>query len=72
VNVAPFGTLRHPSDECALLEPFVAQGKAVFGVEYTGDPAVYCPALNALCYPWLEKDIDLDASRVDCQTFGGR
>lgn len=55
--------------ECDDLLPFIEQGKAVFGVEYSGDPAVYCPALNALCYSWLGKNIELDAARLDCQTF---
>lgn len=54
-------------DECAALLPFVADGKAVFGVEYTGDPDVYCPPLNALGYSWLAKHLDLDAWRIDCR-----
>lgn len=54
-------------DECALLQPFVARGKAVFGVEYEGDPATFCPPLNALDYSWLKKNLDLDAWRVDCR-----
>jgi hypothetical protein len=53
--------------ECSLLAPFVARGRAVFGVEYTGDPAVFCPPLNALGYSWLKKRIELDAWRIDCR-----
>lgn len=53
-------------DECAALAPFVAAGKAVFGVEYTGDPAVFCPPLQALGYSWLKKQLDLGAWRIDC------
>ena len=53
--------------ECDLLAPFVAQGKAVFGVEYTGDPTVFCPPLQARGYSWLKKRIDLDAWRIDCR-----
>lgn len=53
-------------DECDALAPFVAAGKAVFGVEYTGDPAVFCPPLTAMGYSWLKKNLDLDAWRVDC------
>lgn len=53
-------------DECAALAPFVAAGKAVFGVEYTGDPAQFCPPLNALGYSWLKKELDLGPWRIDC------
>ena len=54
-------------DECDTLAPFVERGKAVFGVEYQGDPAVFCPVLNALEYSWLKKNLDLDAFRIDCR-----
>ena len=30
-------------NECDLLTPFIQAGKAVFGVEYSGDPADFCP-----------------------------
>jgi len=53
--------------ECELLEPFVERGRAVFGVEYVGDPAVFCPPLNALGYSWLKKQLDLGPWRVDCR-----
>ena len=53
--------------ECELLEPFVARGRAVFGVEYVGDPAVFCPPLNAMGYSWLKKQLDLGPWRVDCR-----
>ena len=54
-------------DECERLSPFVAVGKAVFGVEYQGDPAVFCPAINALQFSWLKKEEDLFAlPRLDC------
>jgi len=53
--------------ECGLLAPFAARGRAVFGVEYVGDPAVFCPPLNALGYSWLKKRIDLGAWRIDCR-----
>ena len=57
--------------ECDLLAPFVARGKAVFGVEYRGDPEVFCPPLEARGYSWLEKRIDLDAWRIDCRDVTG-
>jgi hypothetical protein len=53
-------------DECDLLDPFVAAGKAVFGVEYTGDTATFCPVANAKGFSWLKKNLDLDAWRIDC------
>jgi hypothetical protein len=54
-------------DECDLLAPFIERGKAVFGVEYVGNPANFCPPLNALDYSWLKKNLDLDAFRIDCR-----
>jgi hypothetical protein len=54
-------------DECETLLPFVQQGKAVFGVEYEGDPEIFCPELNALDYDWLQKSLDLDAWRLACR-----
>jgi len=55
--------------ECDLLQPFIDAGKAVFGVEYSGDEAVFCPYFNALGYSWLKKDLDLGAWRIDCHDF---
>jgi hypothetical protein len=54
-------------EECDLLDPFVAAGKAVFGVEYTGNPATFCPVANARGFSWLKKNPELDAWRIDCQ-----
>ena len=54
-------------DECERLLPFVLAGKAVFGVEYAGDPAEFCPAVNALNFDWLHKRLDLDVWRVACR-----
>ncbi|MEX1311304.1 MAG: endo alpha-1,4 polygalactosaminidase [Candidatus Sulfomarinibacteraceae bacterium] len=53
--------------ECHLLRPFIDAGKAVFGVEYTGDHLVFCPYFNALEYSWLKKELDLGAWRIDCR-----
>ncbi len=52
--------------ECDLLQPFIDAGKAVFGVEYSGDETVFCPYFNALGYSWLKKDLDLGVWRIDC------
>jgi hypothetical protein len=53
-------------DECDKLLPFVAAGKAVFGVEYQGDPSVFCPQANAMGYSWMLKHPDLDAYQQPC------
>jgi len=55
--------------ECGLLQPFIDSGKAVFGVEYTGNELVFCPYFNALDYSWLKKNIELDAWRIDCHSI---
>ncbi len=54
-------------DECEALRPFTQAGKAVFGVEYEGDPAEFCPVMNELDFDWLFKRLDLDAWRVACR-----
>lgn len=53
-------------DECDLLEPFVAAGKAVFGVEYELEPHEFCDAANAAGYSFQQKNWDLDPWRFDC------
>ncbi len=54
-------------EECDLLLPFVQAGKAVFGVEYEGDDAEFCPYFNQLNFDWLKKRWDLDAWRIGCR-----
>ncbi|MCB1771266.1 MAG: endo alpha-1,4 polygalactosaminidase [Candidatus Competibacteraceae bacterium] len=54
-------------NECDRLIPFIAAGKAVFGVEYRGSPDVFCPQANAMNFDWLKKRPDLDAWRVSCR-----
>ena len=53
--------------ECDLLSPFVAAGKAVFGVEYSLDPADFCPQANAMDLDFLSKQRELDAWRQACR-----
>ena len=48
-------------DECELLLPFVDAGKAVFGVEYAGDRAEYCPRAIAMGFSWLSKTAEIGA-----------
>jgi hypothetical protein len=54
-------------DECERLLPFIAAGKAVFGVEYDGDPAEFCPRANGMNFDWLFKNLELDAWRISCR-----
>ncbi|MEW5873083.1 MAG: endo alpha-1,4 polygalactosaminidase [Chloroflexota bacterium] len=54
-------------EECDLLLPFVQAGKPVFGIEYQGDPAVFCPPANALDFDFLKKHLALDAWRIACR-----
>jgi hypothetical protein len=53
--------------ECEKLLPFIESGKAVFGVEYTGELNNFCSAANAMNFDWLKKHIDLDAWRAPCR-----
>ncbi len=53
--------------ECRRLKPFVAAGKAVFGVEYDMDTTEFCPEANALNFNFLKKRLALRAWRVACR-----
>lgn len=57
----------HELNECHHLQPFVRAGKAVFGIEYLGDPGTVCLAMNALNFDWLMKKRELDDYRVACR-----
>lgn len=54
-------------DECSAYNSFIGAGKAVFGVEYSGDPAVFCPLANAADFDWLKKEPELGAERIACR-----
>ena len=54
-------------NECGYLKPFIDAGKPVFALQYSGDPAVYCPKLNALNFDGLFKKVALDAYRLPCR-----
>ena len=56
-------------NECSALAPFVAAGKAVFGVEYDLEPSQFCTQMNAANYSFLKKNRDLDAWRYDCRDY---
>lgn len=53
-------------DECDLLLPFIQADKAVFGVEYEGELADFCPQAMANHFSWLLKDWDLGPERMAC------
>jgi hypothetical protein len=53
-------------DECALLEPFVAAGKAVFHVEYEEPKASFCPHSRALRLSSMRKELELGVWRSPC------
>jgi hypothetical protein len=48
-------------DECGLLLPFVDEGKAVFGVEYSLPRSAFCDEADALGLSWLRKRQSLGA-----------
>jgi hypothetical protein len=54
-------------NECNLLLPFIQAGKPVFGIEYQGDPASFCPQANSMNFDTLVKNLDLDAWRLACR-----
>lgn len=53
--------------ECGVYSAFTGLNKAVFGVEYNSDPAVFCPQANAANMDFLKKNLRLDAARVACR-----
>jgi len=54
-------------NECEMLLPFIQAGKPVFGIEYQGDPAGFCPQANAMNFDFLKKRLELDAWRIACR-----
>lgn len=53
--------------ECDTLTPFIDAHKAVFEVEYQGNPADFCPQANMMNFNSLKKHLSLDAYRVACR-----
>ncbi|MGW0029811.1 endo alpha-1,4 polygalactosaminidase [Streptomyces sp. NPDC003314] len=53
-------------DECGLLEPFIAAGKAVFHVEYEEAPSRFCPRSRSLRLSSMLKNPELDVWRKPC------
>lgn len=54
-------------NECGAYSAFTGLNKAVFGVEYELDPAVFCPKANAENFDFLKKNLSLDAARLSCR-----
>ena len=52
--------------ECAMLQPFIAAGKAVFNAEYTMDTSSFCAQAKAQGISAIRKNLDLDATRQAC------
>lgn len=52
--------------ECDRMMPFIRANKAVFQVEYVGDPAMFCSKARARTFSTLKKHLALGAWRVAC------
>ncbi len=48
-------------------DQFVAAGKPVLGVEYSGKTGTFCPKANAANFNWLKKKLNLGSYRVACR-----
>lgn len=57
----------HQYDECGLLLPFAAAGKAVMQIEYSGTKAKICPPANARNFNAIKKRLNLKAFRSACR-----
>lgn len=49
-----------------MTTPFVTAGKPVLNIEYSGDPANFCPTAKSLGLLSQKKNLDLDAWRIVC------
>jgi hypothetical protein len=57
----------HQYHECDRLDRFVADGKAVFGVEYKLPRSAFCPQSNAHDFNFLKKRLGLGPWRRPCR-----
>jgi hypothetical protein len=57
-------------EECRRYQAFVDGGKAVFAVEYDGNPAEFCPAAAERGFSAILKQLDVGVPRVACPTGG--
>jgi hypothetical protein len=57
-------------NECsAYTSTFVQQDKAVFGAEYQGNPAVFCPKANQMKLSFQKKTLALKQWRIGCENY---
>ncbi|WP_020405380.1 endo alpha-1,4 polygalactosaminidase [Hahella ganghwensis] len=56
-------------NECEAYSVFTNADKAVFGVEYQGDPANFCARAKQLNLQWMKKKLDLYAWRQGCEDY---
>jgi len=56
-------------EECSMLQPFLDNNKAVFGVEYTMKVEDYCSETNDMDMDWLAKNWDLDSCVYACRDY---
>ena len=56
-------------NECEGYSAFTSSGKAVFGVEYSGNADIFCPEANAMSLFWLKKKTALGAWRIGCEAY---
>lgn len=54
-------------NECQYMDPFIAAGKPVFSLNYSGNTATVCSQLNARNFDALFKNVDLGAYRLPCR-----
>jgi hypothetical protein len=57
----------HQYDECDLLLPFSAAGKAVMQIEYQGNKRKFCPGANERNFNAVKKRLNLKAWRSACR-----
>jgi hypothetical protein len=56
--------------ECSgYTSTFVKADKAVFGAEYQGDPAVFCPTANQMKLSFQKKTLALKQWRIGCENY---
>ncbi len=53
-------------DECDALKEFIAQDKAVLGVEYELDTKDFCKKAKTYRFSWLKMGYELDGKRISC------
>lgn len=56
-------------NECGGYSVFVDQNKAVFGVEYQGNAANFCPVAREAGLSWLKKRLALTDWRQGCEDY---